>query len=461
MIGDLYIQSVIDQVPAGMPLRDHIALELRSHIAERMSEGRALEDVVRQLGDPLKLAESYLAAVPMASAPVVPRLGAKLIDIGAVAAVVGTVTGAVLYATWPDTVFFVPVAGVLAFAFGFPLYSVLSEYAYGQTLGKRLMGMRVVRESGARVSLGQAVVRQLPFFAQFFWVDALFALFTERKQRAFELLTKTRVVAVLFCLWLMAPIAGAAQTTVTVHRCVVIYDEQRGELWRSNLAECSTRLSPASTFKIPHALVALEAAVVTPTSVEKWDGTPYPQQPLWNRDHTVLSAMKPSVLWLFQRIAPRVGAARMHEWLERLGYGNADTSGDVTQYWVNGTLRVSPDEQVAFLRAFFREALPVRAEYQRAVHGALQQTPGTQENARGVHKLPGPWHGGAVLHSKTGATTTSRESVSWLVGALTVGGKRYVFASAAWSDRGVDQLAATHHAMATFRQRRILPVSGQ
>ena len=32
---------------------------------------------------------------------------------------------------------------------------------------------------------------------------------------------------------------------------------------------CSTRLSPASTFKIPHALVALETGVVTAQSVEK------------------------------------------------------------------------------------------------------------------------------------------------------------------------------------------------
>ena len=45
------------------------------------------------------------------------------------------------------------------------------------------------------ISLGQAFLRQLPFFAQFFFIDALFALFTERRQRAFELLTRTRTVA--------------------------------------------------------------------------------------------------------------------------------------------------------------------------------------------------------------------------------------------------------------------------
>jgi uncharacterized RDD family membrane protein YckC len=40
-------------------------------------------------------------------------------------------------------------------------------------------------------------VRNLPIFMQIFWIDALFALFTDRSQRAFELLSKTRVVRVV------------------------------------------------------------------------------------------------------------------------------------------------------------------------------------------------------------------------------------------------------------------------
>ena len=68
MTGDLYVQSVIDHVPHGLPLRDQIAMELRGHIAERVERGQPLDDVLRQLGDPLTLAESYLAAVPLKSA---------------------------------------------------------------------------------------------------------------------------------------------------------------------------------------------------------------------------------------------------------------------------------------------------------------------------------------------------------------------------------------------------------
>jgi uncharacterized RDD family membrane protein YckC len=75
-----------------------------------------------------------------------------------------------------------------------PLYTVLSEYAAGKTVGKWLMGLQVVRESGARIGLGQAFVRQLAFVFQVFVFDGLFALFTEKRQRACELLSKTRVV---------------------------------------------------------------------------------------------------------------------------------------------------------------------------------------------------------------------------------------------------------------------------
>lgn len=194
---------------------------------------------------------------------------------------------------------------------------------------------------------------------------------------------------------------------------------------------------------------------MTPDTREQWDGTRYRDQPLWNRDHTVLSALKPSVLWLFQRIAPRVGAERMRPWLQRVRYGNADVSGDITRYWVNGTLRVSPDEQVDFLRRFYARELPANPGHMRLIEDALTQAPGTVQNARGVHALASSWPKEAVLTAKTGATTIpSGASVSWLVGKLSVGDTRYVFASAVWHEQGgVDQLDAARLAFATFRQR--------
>lgn len=220
---------------------------------------------------------------------------------------------------------------------------------------------------------------------------------------------------------------------------------------------CATRLSPASTFKIPHALVALETGVVTPDSIEKWDGTKYPRQRKWNQDHTVISALKPSVLWFFQRIAPRIGAARMTEWLAKFKYGNGEVSGPITEYWINGRLQVSVPEQVAFLREFYRRALPVQPRYQELVRAGLDHAAGTIENSLGVQPLKGDWRQ-ARLNAKTGASTTEKYRVSWLVGSLRANERDYVFASAVWRASGeVDTLDAAHLAVATFIDAGLLP----
>jgi uncharacterized RDD family membrane protein YckC len=211
MTGDLYVQSVIDHVPLQLPLRDQIAMELGSHIAERVQAGQPLDEVLRQLGDPLTLAESYLAAVPLESARVSSRAIAKLIDVLSVAGTVIAVT-ALLFAVVPrEVAVFLPVICLVAIIFGLIGYTISAEYRRGATIGKRVMHIQVVRESGARISLGQALLRQLPFLGQFFFIDALFALFTDRRQRAFEMLTKTRAVALAFFILLCAPAISVAQ----------------------------------------------------------------------------------------------------------------------------------------------------------------------------------------------------------------------------------------------------------
>ena len=253
----------------------------------------------------------------------------------------------------------------------------------------------------------------------------------------------------------MVPAAALAAATLTLdaappaageRTCVVIHDVTANRTSRSDDAACATRLAPASTFKIPHALLALETGVVTAASVERWDGTPYPGRPAWERDHTVVSAMRPSAVWFFQRIAPRVGADRMGAWLTQVGYGNADTSGPVTAYWLNGRLRVSPDEQVRFLTRFYPGTLPVAAAHVATVQGALVQDPAMVENASGVHPLGVTWRDGLALSAKTGATAADDgTNVSWLVGRLTADGRHYVFAGAVWRPgAAVDALAGAH-----------------
>jgi len=196
---ETYIDQVIAQLPPrDARLRDQVAMELRSHIAERVEHGQTVEDALRQFGDPIVLAESYLAAIPLIAAPFWPRAAARLIDFFGVLAIVAMpIIGIVVLTLWREQGFLIPIAiifTIVVLSILSAIYPVIAEYRYGKTVGKHLMGLRVVRESGARISFGQAVVRQLPMLTQVWWIDMLFALFTDKHQRAFEMLSKTRVV---------------------------------------------------------------------------------------------------------------------------------------------------------------------------------------------------------------------------------------------------------------------------
>lgn len=193
---DRYVQSVLRHILPG-PVRSQVEAELRGHIADRIERGGSVADAIRQLGDPRALAESYLAAVPMRKAPHLRRGLAKIVDLALV-----WLLPCIVFLVWWTTSAHKPSQPVwIGFATAFVVtlafscwVPILMEYTSGQTVGKRLFGLRVVTEKGARIGIGQAVVRQLPVFLQVFTIDALFALFTDRRQRAFEMLTKTRVV---------------------------------------------------------------------------------------------------------------------------------------------------------------------------------------------------------------------------------------------------------------------------
>lgn len=198
-----YIDSVLSWIPAGEQ-RARIEMDLRGHFAERIERGQTPVEAIAAFGDPRVLAESYLASVPLRPAPFLSRVAAALIDIPSV-----IVSGFVLfYAAWQlfgttgDSFITAIMTGnrvamalcIATLVVMSPLYYIVADSTTGQTVGKALLGLRVVRESGAKVSVGQAFVRQIPLMFSFYFVDAVFALFTEKKQRAFELISKTRVV---------------------------------------------------------------------------------------------------------------------------------------------------------------------------------------------------------------------------------------------------------------------------
>src|SRR3954471_3847000 len=77
-----------------------------------------------------------------------------------------------------------------------------------------------------------------------------------------------------------SPIATADRSS-----CFLLVDLAAGEVRRNPSEACLTRISPASTFKVPHALAALDSGVVAdPEETFVYDGRSQGPES-WRHDH--------------------------------------------------------------------------------------------------------------------------------------------------------------------------------
>ena len=152
-----------------------------------------------------------------------------------------------------------------------------------------------------------------------------------------------------------------------VNGTIVVIDERAGDNRAYDKARAQKRYSPASTFKIPHALFALDAGVVKDEfQVFPWDGKKR-YYDFWNKDQDLRSSMRDSVVWVYQQFALAIGERKEKEYLKKINYGNTEFSGLVQEFWLNGSLKISAIEQVEFLQKLYRNELPFSVEHQRLV----------------------------------------------------------------------------------------------
>jgi beta-lactamase class D len=198
----------------------------------------------------------------------------------------------------------------------------------------------------------------------------------------------------------------------------VLYDLNRNQYLRFNPEQCGQRFIPASTFKIMNAMIGLETGVIPDADyVIKWDGTRY-DIPEWNRDHTLRTAMQNSVVWYYQELARRVGKERMQHYIDAVKYGNQDISGQIDSFWLDGGLRISPDEQIEFLKRLYKNDLPFSSKTMATVKDLIM-----------IEKTDR-----YTLRAKTGWALRVKTQVGWFVGYLEQGGNVYFFANNYESD---------------------------
>lgn len=207
-----------------------------------------------------------------------------------------------------------------------------------------------------------------------------------------------------------------------------LYDLQRNHYILYHPEQFHAPFIPASTFKIPNSLIGLETGVIRDADfVIAWDSVSRPVID-WNRDHTLRSAFQSSVVPYYQEAARRVGGGRMKQWLDKAQYGNADTSGGIDRFWLDGGLRITPAQQIDFLMRLYKGELPFLKRSMDIVKEIM------------IAKDTLDY----VLRAKTGRSGQNGKQIGWYVGYLERKGEVYFFSNCVQSDSAsiLDFLAA-------------------
>lgn len=175
----------------------------------------------------------------------------------------------------------------------------------------------------------------------------------------------------------------------------VLYDADNEKyiIYNKELAE--ERTSPCSTFKIVSSCIALENGIIDPDrSVRRWSGETFWNEN-WNRDIDFREAFRESCVWYFREVVDEIGPELMEEELDRLWYGNCDTSDwegtlntnnsnpALTGFWIESSLKISPEEQTEVLARIFGEDSAYSEDTRRTLKEVMLAS-GNEDGRTGV-----------------------------------------------------------------------------
>lgn len=192
----------------------------------------------------------------------------------------------------------------------------------------------------------------------------------------------------------------------------VLYDPQVDKYIFYNQDQFEQTFSPASTYKICNSLIGLETGVIKDENfVIPWDSVV--RNPVWDKDHNLKTAFANSTVWYYQELARRVGGQQMKYWLDKANYGNADTSGGIDKFWLTGGLRISPKQQIDFVKRLHDNQLPFSKRSVDIVKNIMI--------AKDTLNY--------LVRAKTGWGGHDNKDVGWYVGYIETKGNVYYFAN--------------------------------
>ena len=220
----------------------------------------------------------------------------------------------------------------------------------------------------------------------------------------------------------------------------VLYDSEN-DAWSIHDKEHATlRVAPNSTYKIYDALFGLEEGVITPeNSFIAWNGESYPFE-AWNADQTLQSAMNSSVNWYFQAVDEKLGASDVYSYIQEIGYGNENMSGDFSTYWMESSLEISPVEQVELLIKLQNNRFDFAPENINAVKDAICLSSSDA----------------GTFYGKTGTGRVDGQDVNgWFIGYIETADNTYFFATNIGADSDATGGNATEITMSILSDMNI------
>lgn len=191
-----------------------------------------------------------------------------------------------------------------------------------------------------------------------------------------------------------------------VEGCFALLNNADGKITVYNMGMDTMRYLPASTFKIVSSLIGLESGIITDEKmVIRWDGVK--RNPNWDKNMSMADAFKVNNVPYFQEVVRRIGKDSMQFWMNTLSYGNKKMDGPVDSFWLNNSLKISPDEQLGLMKKLYFNQLPFRKGVQETVRALMLQEDNTAykfsyktANALDEQGMPVGWTCGWIEENK-------------------------------------------------------------
>ncbi len=195
---------------------------------------------------------------------------------------------------------------------------------------------------------------------------------------------------------------------------ILIHDSQKNIYYSNNFKWSNQGQLPASTFKIPHSIIALETGVVkNDNTLFRWNGEKRWLKK-WEQDLIFKDAFHFSCVPCYQEIAREIGEKKMKEYLNKLDYGNITVdSTNIDDFWLEGDSHINQFQQIDFMKRFYESKLPISKRTEKIMKRLML----IEKNIN--HKISG----------KTGWSIFNGNNNGWFVGFVEKDNQVYYFAT--------------------------------